>query len=125
MILIDTGILIEHIRKKDKIQTSFFQLNEEYELGISMMTAFEFLIGKNEKNTELIEVLMENLSIFPWDEHSMQVAVQIYQDLKKRNQLIEIPDIIIASTAIALDIPLATRNRNHFERIQNLQLVDL
>jgi len=37
----------------------------------------------------------------------------------------KVPDILIAGTAMSHNLPLATLNRKHFERIKDLQLVDL
>ncbi|NJO01886.1 MAG: type II toxin-antitoxin system VapC family toxin [Bacteroidia bacterium] len=125
MILIDTSLLIAHVRKPDKTQTVFYQLTKQEELAIAMMTAFEFLIGKNASNASLIDSLLANLEILVWDKTCMEISTQIYRDLKQQSQLIETPDIIIAATAIAHQIPLATRNQRHFERIKDLQLFDI
>jgi tRNA(fMet)-specific endonuclease VapC len=43
--------------------------------------------------------------------------------LKKDSKLIEIPDILIAATAQANQLKLATLNKKHFERINSLEIV--
>jgi predicted nucleic acid-binding protein len=47
----------------------------------------------------------------------------IYRQLKRESKLIDTTDILIAATAMANDLPLATLNRNHFERIRGLQMM--
>lgn len=37
--------------------------------------------------------------------------------------MIEIPDILIAGTAIANNLELASLNVNHFNRVEGLQLI--
>ncbi len=54
--------------------------------------------------------------------HCSEHAKRIYTSLKLQNQLIALPDIFIASTAIAHDLPFYTLNRKHFERIEALKL---
>jgi len=43
--------------------------------------------------------------------------------LKAKNKLIDAPDILIAGTAMRNNLPLATLNRKHFERINGLEMV--
>jgi tRNA(fMet)-specific endonuclease VapC len=52
-------------------------------------------------------------------------SVKIYKDLKKKNKMISIPDIFIASTAISNQIPIATLNQKHFVRVRGLKFIDL
>ncbi len=63
--------------------------------------------------------------IFSFDMDVSVVAASIYKELKKKRNLIDTADLLIASTAIAHNIPLATLNRKHFERIEKLALVPL
>jgi tRNA(fMet)-specific endonuclease VapC len=60
--------------------------------------------------------------VLPFDSLSVTEAVRIYQSLKAVNQLISLPDIFIAATAIANELPLLTLNRKHFERVDHLKL---
>jgi len=57
------------------------------------------------------------------DDKCANEAARIVKQLKSKNQIIEIPDILIGATAIANELPLATLNKKHFERIENLILV--
>jgi predicted nucleic acid-binding protein len=56
--------------------------------------------------------------------HANEKAIQIYQRLKSAGNLIDLPDLFIAATAIAHELPLATLNTKHFERITELILVE-
>jgi predicted nucleic acid-binding protein len=121
-LLIDTSVLIDHLRKSQKDQTTFYQLTFHYDYNISAITAFEFSVGTTPRNRQFIEALTANIPILPFDSTCVQNAVEIYHNLKIRNQLISLPDIFIAATALTHNLQLLTLNQKHFERIENLKL---
>jgi tRNA(fMet)-specific endonuclease VapC len=65
---------------------------------------------------------MGRLSILAFDSACVDAVIEIYQSLKVSNQLIGLPDIFIAATAITHNLPLLTLNQKHFARISNLKL---
>jgi tRNA(fMet)-specific endonuclease VapC len=124
MILLDTSILIEFFRKKDKTKTTFFKLaSQESDFCISVITYYEILIGSNEDDFWV--AFFQRLHILNIDTQTMNIAVEWYKKLKKRNKLLELADSLIASTALAHQLPLATLNQKHFARIDTLTLIDV
>jgi predicted nucleic acid-binding protein len=121
-LLIDTSILIDHLRKTQKDKTLFYQLASQYDCLISAITEFEFSIGSTPQNRQFTEELLQRLPVLPFDSICVKTAAEIYRDLKAKNQLISLPDIFIAATAITHDIQLLTLNRKHFDRVENLKL---
>jgi len=89
------------------------------------MSAYEFLIGRNPSNAPMIDGLIASFQMIDWDWACMLTATKVHTALKAKNQLIETPDIIIASVAITNGLPLATLNTKHFERIDGLKLYPL
>lgn len=65
------------------------------------------------------------MTILPFDAMVNEKAVEIYQTLKSNGNLIDLRDSFIASTALAHNLPLATLNVKHFERVNDLILVNL
>lgn len=125
MILLDTGILIEYFRAKNKQETTFVRLVNDYEVAISSISEYEFKIGfKNQHDTFLLQI-MEFVEVLIFDSLAVEKAVEIYQNLKKRSVLIPANDIFIASIALSKNIPLATFNLNHFQRIEGLQILPI
>jgi len=53
---------------------------------------------------------------------SLKVASTIYSDLRKRGELIEDPNLLIASICIANDLSLMTGNKKRFERLKRYGL---
>lgn len=71
------------------------------------------------------KMFFERIQVLAFDENSAVAASEIYKQLKSENKLIEIADILIGSIALTNQISLATLNKKHFTRINNLELVQL
>ncbi|NEW59718.1 type II toxin-antitoxin system VapC family toxin [Sulfurovum sp. bin170] len=125
-ILIDTSVIIDYLRKQNKKSTKFWKLMSEYECTISTVTLYELYSGaKKDTQKEDVDILESMLEIIPFDALQAKKASEIFQTLKKKNKLIEFRDIFIASCAISKKIPLATLNKKHFERIKDIQLLEI
>ncbi|MBK7129752.1 MAG: type II toxin-antitoxin system VapC family toxin [Crocinitomicaceae bacterium] len=124
MILLDSSVLIELFRKKNKEQTLFFNLLQDHDqLAISVITHYEIGIGNQPGHLEYWKKLCNNLTIIPFDESCTETAIKIYRSLIKINKKIDLADILIGATALAYDLPIATLNIKDFERIQGLHIV--
>jgi tRNA(fMet)-specific endonuclease VapC len=124
LICLDTSILIDYYRKKNKLKTKFVQLAENHVFAISVITKFEILSGINEKQRDFWKQIFSNLKIITLGEKDVEIAAQIVRTLKSRNKIIGLKDILIASTAIANDLPVSTLNLKDFQRIDNLVIVE-
>ncbi len=62
------------------------------------------------------------MEIIPFTNEIAQLAVDIYKDLKLNNQLIEFRNIFIGATALEARLPMATLNKEHFERIKGIDI---
>ena len=114
MILLDSSILIELFRKKDKEKTFFYSLSQIHK---------EFYIGNRKSHSDFWESLSEKLSIIPFEKACSNNAVTIYLELLKANRMIDLADILIGATAITFKIPIATLNIKHFTRINGLEIL--
>jgi len=124
-VAIDTCILIEFMRAKDKSQTIYAKLvRQAVPLYISTIVLFEVRAGLNASNQECLLGLLRKITCLPFDIRTAEIAADLSITLFKNRIQVESSDLFIAATSIAHDIPLATRNRKHFERIEGLVLVD-
>ena len=123
-VLIDTSLLIDHLRRTKKDRTVFYQAARRYECVVSAITEFEFRAGSTAANHEFVAELLDLTPVLPLDSACVSAAVTIYRDLRASNQLIALPDLLIAATAVAHQLPLLTLNLSHFERINSLKLLD-
>ncbi len=124
-ILIDTSIIIDYIRAKQKENSLLYKLfKDDYEIFISAITTFEIYNGVNPNNLKLIEIIFNKLHSISFNNHIAKYSSAIYNDLKSNNKIIEIRYIFIAATAIYKSLPLATTNRKHFNRIESLLIFE-
>ena len=125
LILLDTSVLIDYFRRKNKAKTLFLQLNEEFQCCLSVISDYEFRNGITPVNQTFIETLLDNLPKLDFTEKCALQATIIYKKLVKENLLIPHNDIMIAATALVHKIPLATFNIKHFERIKQLKIYSI
>lgn len=123
LILLDTSLLIDFYRMKDKSKSYLFQLAKTEEFAISVITKYEFLAGTKPENVPYTLSIIENIKIKELDEKTIDIAIQIYNNLKNKNQVIDTPDILIAATAITNQMSLATLNKSDFSRIDSLNIL--
>ena len=123
-ILIDSSLLIDHLRAKDKDNTPLAGvLFRHTEPSISTVTEYEVEVGITVPHRELWNSIRECLAIYPFDSRMVVVACEIKHGLKAKGKQIELADLFIAAAAIANKLPLATLNRKHFEQIGDLKLI--
>ena len=124
LILLDTSILIDLFRRKVKQNSYFYQLSANYQnFAVSTITRFEIFVGQQDNQNEFWDNFYKKVKIIDFDDNCAFAAANIVKQLKSTNQMIEIPDILIGATALANNLPIATLNRKHFERIEKLELI--
>jgi tRNA(fMet)-specific endonuclease VapC len=123
-ICLDTTILIEHYRCKDKSRSSFYKLSDEYNFKIPSVVKYEILCGDKKKD-KYWNNLFKIFEILPFDDLCADIAAEIYLNLKQNNGLIPIDDILIASISIRNHLKLASLNNEHFRRIHSLEIIKL
>lgn len=123
VVMVDTSVLIDFYRKKDKSKTLFYKLTQAYSLFmVSAITEYEIYIGNASAEQENFwNEFFRHITVLPFDSETDKIAVTIYHELKKKSKLIDIPDILIAATAVKNKFAFATLNRKHFERIDALK----
>lgn len=122
--MVDTSILIDYFRKKDKSQTRLFMLSQKSQnLCISSITEFEIYTGARGEQIEFWKIMLSNLVVFPFDSAAALAAVDIQNNLKILRKSIDKADLFIAATAVAHNLSFDTLNQKHFESIEDLKLL--
>lgn len=109
-LLVDTDVLVDHLRGVKRIDAGSDRLH------YSTITRAELFSG-DQAQLDLVRTLLE-----PMTEHAVDGALAELGGRIWRAASIPLPDALIAATALAADLPLATRNRRHFERVEGLRL---
>ena len=124
LILVDTSILIDYYRKTDKDNSAWVALvRQGYEFAISTITKYEIYSGATTSQLTFWDSVLQIITVIPFDENTVDIAVDINNDLKRKRKQIDIADLFIAATALLYDIPFATLNKKHFSRIDKLNVL--
>lgn len=131
MVVLDTDLLISHLREKNKAPQILQNLREQnHTLNTTIFNAAELYKGcysmKNvAKGLMKMNALLESLNeILLFDDKAAQDYAKISADLKKRGSSIGVLDELIASVCIGQDEVFYTGNIKHFERVENLTVVN-
>ncbi|MBK8396801.1 MAG: type II toxin-antitoxin system VapC family toxin [Leptospiraceae bacterium] len=121
MALCDTNILIEFWKGNPSVVTNLTKLSIE-NISISSVTQMELYYGALDKNElSKIKRALAALILIPISENISNFSVELIERYSKSHGL-EIPDAIIAATAIQRNIKLYTLNKKDFKYIEDLHL---
>ncbi|MDP2682460.1 MAG: PIN domain-containing protein [Deltaproteobacteria bacterium] len=123
---LDTDILIEYFRGNEKIRDRIEALSDNDSIGLTWLSFYEFfkgifVSGKIEEE-KFLRKLFDSSVILEASYQSAKIGGEIYASLKKRGQLINDADILIASIVKSRAAVLVTNNVSHFSRIEGLKI---
>ena len=124
-VLVDTSILIDFFRKKNKKNSILYKIQQNHEIYASTITEFEFLSGVKGERVLSLKHFFSKINLLSFHSSAAQRASSIYKDLKSKKQIIEFRDIFIAATAIANNLPISTLNLEHFKRVKDLKIMEI
>lgn len=122
-LLLDTSILIDFLRRKDKERSLLVKINRlGYSPAISLITHTELFSGKSiwqkKRARRELEALLSGLEIILFNQQDSQRAGKI----RARYQ-ISLVDAIIAACALEEKLSLVTLNIKDFKKIKGLKLL--
>lgn len=124
MVVLDTSIIINHLRQRTKHDSPLIHIVKEQpkeKFAISMITVQELYEGRSTKNEQEEQAMLAtigSLKILPYTYEVAQLAGKIARDLAHP---IELADAAIAATAVVNGYELATLNRKDFAGIEDLE----
>jgi tRNA(fMet)-specific endonuclease VapC len=124
--LIDTDIIIYSLKKNEQVNKWMYE-NQNIPKYISVITYGELTYGARksqhpEKNIATVNRIGELFQIIDINQGIIEIFGEIKAKLEKNGNRIEDMDLLIASTAIYMNMSLVTNNKNHFVRIPDLVL---
>ncbi|GAB7010671.1 type II toxin-antitoxin system VapC family toxin [Halorubrum trueperi] len=133
MKLLDTSAVIDIDRGDvdEKVRT----LDEQGRHAISMVTVTELRLGvefQYDRGTDAYRQAMDDLDrllarfeVYPISRTVATAAAKMIADLRDGGQrLDDLHDVYIGATARTQQLPILTANVDHFDRIENVQVVD-
>jgi len=113
--LLDTGIVIRHLRGRGDIVRLMRALGRTGRLGISAVTRLEIRAGMHPEEEHLTDRLLSRLLVYDVD---TRIADRAGEYLRKRDPGLNVPDAIIGATAATHMLTLVTLNRKHFSGLR-------
>lgn len=124
MVIIDTSVVIDHLRQKTK--DSFLHklaVKHKNQLAISVITLQELYEGQSTKDQikeNYMLSILTPLKILPYTEEVAKLAGMLARDNQTSADL---ADLAIAATAIVYKTQLATLNTKDFANIKDKDLI--
>ena len=123
-LMIDTSVVIDHLRKRNKRKSALFAIVDGYSLHTPTVVEFELFAGAtNAEKRQDIEYILQLCTSVPLNSEVARHAGQLYRRLRRKNKLLEIRDLFIASSAVVHGLTLMTFNTEHFQRVDGLNLL--
>lgn len=124
MIIADSDVLIDALRGREPSRERVARAIESRTLGTTSITLFELLSGASSPSEQQkVETLLAALSILAVDEAAAITASEIRRTLQARGLGIGMADYLIAGLCLSKAYPLMTSNREHFGRVEGLELL--
>lgn len=126
MVIVDTSLIIDHLRQKTSETTYLMNLSAKQppqKLAVSVISIQELYEGQSTKDEQKEQSLISILSILkilPYTFEIAKLAGEIARDLSNN---IGLADAAIAATTIHYGYQLATLNNKDFAGIRGLELI--
>lgn len=124
-VVVDTDLVIDFLRGKGAGSALIPRLLAEGRFALSAVTAFELRVGADfVARGDTIAPLLRRPPV-AFDVASALLAGRVAAELSAAGAPIGMADCMQAGICLRYELPLATRNRKHFERVVGLRLLEL
>jgi predicted nucleic acid-binding protein len=115
--VLDSDVLINHLRKKRRLQAYLGDLQPATRYGSSTISVAEVLAGMRPLEETATRQLMEGLVHFPVTTAVAEQAAEYQREFRKKGQTLALADCLIAATTFLERAMLVTANAKHYPMI--------
>ncbi len=122
--ILDTTFLIDFSRGNQKTVMKLIELEKQRKpIMTTSINVYEIIQGiKNKKESEIAKKLFSKLEILPFNSEAAHIAGEIQKELRKKGEIIDSEDTMIAGIAITQNKTILTKNIKHFSKIKDLKI---
>ncbi|MEM4781783.1 MAG: type II toxin-antitoxin system VapC family toxin [Halalkalicoccus sp.] len=126
--IVDTDVLIDLMQSDERATRTVGTLeSERVPLHISSVSLFELYhsverVGDSTDRRRRIEAVLDSKRAYPADDAVMKKAGRVDGRLTAEGRAVGMGDTVIAATAFVYEEPVLTRNVEHFERIDEVEI---
>ena len=129
MIFLDTDIVSYYFSGNINIRNKIMETIQKGDpVCMTSINVYEILKGyrwHESKNKESIfKQFLEKIPVFSLDDEIIELAADIYADLRKNGKTVGDADILIAAIVIMNRGTLISNNTKHYEHIKKLDLIN-
>ena len=123
IIICDSNVVIDWINNRQNAIDDLHRIKGS--IAISIITEYEIIAGaKDLVMQKRFEKLLGNYISISLDNEISFLGINLYKKYKLSHNL-DMPDSLIAATAIELDLPLFTYNKKDFRYIPGIRLYEI
>lgn len=120
--LVDTGLVLRHLRGQRKAVRLLSGLGKIGRLSVSAVTRLEVHAGMQPDEKYATSKLLSRFLTYDMTREVADRAGDLIRERQARGGALSVPDAIIAGTALVNGLILVTLNRADFEEIPGLSL---
>lgn len=120
--LLDTGLVLRHLRGQKRTVQLLRALGKESRLAIASVTRLEVHAGMQPEERYATQKLLARLAAIDLDREIADRAGDMIANSRRIGQMLSVPDAIIAATAIGRQLTLVTLSPGDFRHISGLSL---
>jgi tRNA(fMet)-specific endonuclease VapC len=125
LVVVDTDLVIDFLRGRGEGAPLVRHLLSAHRLRFTAVTAFEVRLGSDFLDRKDAIMRLFRSRTLPLDLSSGLIAGRVHAALLGDGKAIGLADALQAGICLRHELPFATRNRKHFQRVTGLRLVDL
>ena len=124
MVVFDSSIIIDALRKKKTVMDLIESYSKKERVAITVISKFEILRGTTEKNVSLATELLSHFVVYNFEDDAMTEVVKAYKKLKEKGRMVNELDVLIAGIAAANNETLITKDKD-FLKFESAKIIVL
>jgi predicted nucleic acid-binding protein len=116
--LLDSNVLIQHLRNHRPTSELLIRLALDGHLGMAAISRTEVLAGMRDHERGMTLHLLDALACYALDREVADCAGELIRQHRQAGTTLDVPDAIIAATALVHDLVLVTYYPRHFPTLE-------
>lgn len=126
--ILDSTFLIDVMQAEETVAELAEEVDESGPPFVTSVTVMELYEGVHRADStgaerQAVERVLDGITELPFDRTTAKRAGEINAELRSRGAPIDRTDVMIAAAALVNDLPVVTRNVDHFDRIDGLEVL--
>jgi len=123
MTILDTDILVAHLRRRKEAAIALAAVEDPKFSSITRFELYRGIAGQDDELAKAIMVdrLLKKFAELPLDPRVCLFSARVYESLREDGQEVGLADAVIAGTGLAHRETVVSRNAKHFKRVEGLR----